>query len=519
VFTVNAVKVAYADPSAGDTTLKTNGLKFDSQLLLNGPPYPGAPFIPTLSEAEVTIAVVEAMMGTSLPVPIQLYQGYLNNKLDAHAGVFAAVSGAPPSLGFSADKSGGFATPNLQLTGLSARKGLVAGNPDDAAAGLIAPAEFFADLSAKLFGTVPLQALIPVDGSGKTSADVNAPEIRTQLKPNAKNPDTLVIKISWSPQLQNYEQDPVHVDFDPGAALTLNAQLTRSLKGTQATSDIHGELTSFTVSLLGVIGIKFDALKFSSKNGAKMIVKADLPADNPIRFMGPLEFVQTLADVLPPGLFGGKGPSIQLKSDRITVSYTLGLPPISVGVFSLEHISITTGLDLPYLDGKPGVAFAFAKRSAPFLLTVECLGGGGFVGLILDADGVQMIEGALEFGAQLSLSLGVASGAVHIMAGIYFQLKGSDSDLTGFVDVGGEVSVLGLISISLDLNLSLSYQVKSGKKLVVGRATLTLSIRIVFFSISVEITMEKSFAADSGDPRLGQIVSASDWADYAAAFA
>src|SRR5262249_34840120 len=162
-------------------------------------------------------------------------------------------------------------------------------------------------------------------------------------------------------------------------------------------------------------------------------------------------------------LFGGKGPSIQLKSDRITMSYTLGLPPIGVGVFSLEHISITTGLDLPYLDGKPGIEFAFAKRSAPFLLTVEGLSGGGFVHLIIDADGVQMIEGALEFGAQLELSIGVASGAVHIMAGIYFQLKGSDSDLTGFVDVGGEVSVLGLISISLDLNLSLSYQVKAGK--------------------------------------------------------
>jgi hypothetical protein len=519
LFTVNAVKVAYADPNAGDTTLKTNGLQFDTQPLQNGPPYPEAPFLPTLFEADVTIPVVEAMMGTSLPVPVHLYQGYLSNKLDAHAGVFAEVSGAPPALAFSADKSGGFATPNLQLTALSSRKGLVAGNPDDAAAGLIAPGDFFSDLSAKLFGTVPLQSLIPVDGSGKTSADVNAPEIRTQLKPNAKNPDTLVIKISWSPQLQNYEKNPVHVDFDAGAALTLTAQLTRSLKGNQPTSDIQGELTSFTVSLLGVIGIKFDALKFRSKNGSKMLVKADLPANNPIRFMGPLEFVQTLADVLPPGLFGGKGPSIQLKSDRITVSYTLGLPPIGVGVFSLEHISITTGLDLPYLDGKPGFEFAFAKRSAPFLLTVECLGGGGFVHLILDADGVQMVEGALEFGAQLELSIGVASGAVHIMAGIYFQLKGSDSDLTGFVDVGGEVSVLGLISISLDLNLSLSYQVKAGKKLVTGRATLTLSIRIVFFSISVEITMEKSFGSSSGDPRLGDVVSVADWADYAAAFA
>jgi hypothetical protein len=519
LFAVNAVKVTYADPNAGDTTLKTNAIRFDTQLLQNGPPYADAPFIPTLAEADVTIPVVEMMMGTSLPVRVQLYRGYLFNKLDPHAGVFAEVSDAPPTLTFSADKSGGFATPNLSLTALSARKGLVAGKADDAAAGLIAPLDFFSDLSAKLFGTVPLQALIPVDASGKAPADVNAPEIRTQLKPNATNPDTLVIKVSWSPRLQNYDKDPVHVDFEPDAALKLTAQLVRSLKSSQATSDIEGELTSFTVSLLGVIGIKFDALKFRSKNSSKMIVKAELPASHPIHFMGPLEFVQTLADVLPPGLFGGKGPSIALKSDRITVSYTLGIPPIAVGVFSLEHISITAGLDLPYLDGKPGFEFAFAKRSSPFLLTVECLGGGGFVHLILDADGVQMVEGALEFGAQLALSFGVASGAVHVMAGIYFQLKGSDSDLTGFVDVCGEVSVLGIISISLDLNLSLSYQVQSGKKVVTGRATLTVSISIMFFSMSVQITMERSFAANPGDPRLGNVISLANWQDYVAAFA
>ena len=44
------------------------------------------------------------------------------------------------------------------------------------------------------------------------------------------------------------------------------------------------------------------------------------------------------------------------------------------------------------------------------------------------------------------------------MAGIYFQLKDKASDLTGFIDIGGEVSVLGIISISIDLNLSLSWQ-------------------------------------------------------------
>jgi len=235
--------------------------------------------------------------------------------------------------------------------------------------------------------------------------------------------------------------------------------------------------------------------------------------------MGPLEFVQKLADILPPGLFGATGPSIQLQSDKIRVSYTLGLPPISVGVFSLEHIAIMAAVDLPYLDGKPAFEFAFASRSKPFLITVECLGGGGFVHLIVDADGVQMVEGALEFGGEFSIDLGVASGGVHIMAGIYFKLSGTDSDLTGFVDVGGEVSVLGIISVSLDLNLSLSYEVQGSKKFVDGKATMTVAVHVLFFSASVSITMEKKFKADSGDPGIDEVLKLPDWQNYCAAYA
>lgn len=517
---VSGEKIAYADPSAGDTTLKTDALFFDSQILQNSPPFPTVPFVPTLDQAAVTVPALERILGTTTPITVQLYGRYLSSGIDSHAAVFAQVSGTPPPLQFSADKAGGFSTPNIALKALSAKKGLVAGNPDDAANGVIKPAAFF-DISAKLFGTVPLQKLIPVDGSGDAPADQNAPEIRSVLSPNSKNPDTLTVKLSWSPQLTSYDTDPVvkvFIDQNGTSALSLQAAFSRSLKGGPPTADIQGDLTCFQVSLLGVVGITFNSLKFSSKNGEKLNVKADLANNGAVGFQGPLEFVQKLADILPPGLFGAKGPSIQLQSDKIRVSYTLGLPPISVGVFSLEHISILAAVDLPYLEGKPAFEFGFASRSKPFLITVECLGGGGFVHLIVDADGVQMVEGALEFGGEFSIDLGVASGGVHIMAGIYFKLSGTDSDLTGFVDVGGEVSVLGIISISLDLNLSLSYEVQGSKKYVDGKATLTVGVHVLFFSASVSITMEKKFKADSGDPRIADVLKLQDWEDYCAAY-
>jgi len=527
ISSVRGKKTAYADPSAGDTTLKTSGLYFDTQIT-NSFPFSSAPFIPTLSQAQITVPSIEELLGITTPVNIQFYQRYLENGLDPNAGVFVAVSGvsgAPlPQISFSANKAGGFATPGFTVTALSARKGMVAGSPDDAADGLIDPSIFFGGLSIQpeLFGTIPLGNLVPVDVHTKKAASAkNAPEIRSKELPNRQQPTEVVTTVKWEPDLTDYSVDPIEIKFNSdgnNSTLSLVGTLTRPLNGSPSQSSIQGSLDHFLITLLGVVGIEINSIKFSSVNGAKTIVTVKLASKNAIQFLGPLHFIQTLADILPPGLFGGEGPSIDLSPTALKVSYTLGLPPIGIGVFTLENISITAGVDLPYLDGKPGFEFAFAKRSSPFLLTVECLGGGGFVHLILTADGIQMVEGALEFGGEFSIDLGVASGGVHIMAGIYFQLAGNNSTLTGFVDIGGEVSVLGIISISIDLNLSLSFIHTAQGDKIQGRATLTISIHIIFFSISVSVSVERSFGSGSGDPKIADVISGQDWQDYCLAF-
>jgi hypothetical protein len=513
---VRGQNVAYADPAAGDTVFKTTALYFDAQLSQAPPPYAAAPFIPKLDRASVTVPAIAQLLGVSTAVMIGLYDAYLQVGLDPNAGVFAQILGTPPGVKFSADKAGGFATPNLSLTALSARKGLISGSPLNASEGSINPKEFFGDIDAKLFGTIDLGDLIPLQGLVADAAK-NAPEIRTQAIPNRHHPKKLITKIAWEPQLQNRAS----ITFNDGgtSALKLHVRIERNLDGSPPISKATGELTAFRLDLLGVIGIRITSIKFNSTNGEKSTVAAHLAADHPIGFEGPLQFVQTLADILPPGLFGGKGPSIKLTPAAIKISFTIGLPPITCGAFSLQNIAITTGLDLPYLDGKPAFEFAFASRGRPFLVTVEIFGGGGFVHVVLDADGVQMVEGAIEFGGNFALDLGVATGAVHAMAGIYFQLKSQFTDLTGFVDIGGEVSVLGIISISIDLNLSLSWQSSPQGNLIIGRATLTISVHIIFFSISVGLSVERSFSAGGSDPKVYQLVNEAQWSQYAAAFA
>ena len=520
-------KVAFADPAAGHTALKTRAFFFTAQRTGEQAPYPVAPFIPVLDNAEVTVPSLPEILGQQTAVLIKLYAPYLASGLDPNAGVFAEIEGTQPGVSFSADRSGGFAQPNIVLTALSARKGLVSGAPSDAAQGKINPGAYFGPTDAKLFGTVPLGDLIPVDAQSLASAADNAPTIRTEAKPDATHPKELVTVLTWHPQLKDFDGRskptpiPVQVLFNTGGTSALKLQVTiqNDLNGKPPTSEATGQLTNFTLQLFGVVDITIGSIKFTSKNGAKSLVTLDLAEHNPIGFDGPLQFIQTLANILPPGLFGGKGPSIKAGKTELKVSYTLGLPPLTCGVFSLEHIAIMAGLDLPYLDGKPAVEFAFASRSKPFLITVEIFGGGGFVHLIVGADGVQMVEGSLEFGGNFAFDIGVASGGVHAMAGIYFQLKGTNSDLTGFVDIGGEVSVLGIISISLDLNISLSWQHSDKGNLIEGRATMTVSVHVLFFSASVELSVERSFSAGGGDPDVGQLVTVNQWSEYAGAFA
>ena len=305
-------------------------------------------------------------------------------------------------------------------------------------------------------------------------------------------------------------------DNNKPSKLSRDVKLTKSLVGAPPTSQAIGELTYFILTLADVIGVQIDSLKFTSINGANSTVEAKLHSKDPVEFLGPLSFVQTLADILPSSIFGGSGVKIKLAPTFISATLTIGLPTIAVGVFSLEHISFMAGIDLPYLDGKPALEFGFASRSNPFMITVEVFGGGGFIHLVLDTDGVQLVEGALEFGGHFAFDIGVASGGVHVMAGIYFQIKHTGSTITGFVDIGGEVSILGIISISLDLNLSLSYDTATKK--VTGKATLSVSIHIIFFSISVSVSVEKSFGANGGDPRIGDLLSDSAWTEYANAF-
>ena len=155
-------------------------------------------------------------------------------------------------------------------------------------------------------------------------------------------------------------------------------------------------------------------------------------------------------------------------------------------------------------------------------MAVLFLGGGGFFGLRLSPKKVVLLEAAVEFGATLALDFGVASGSVSVMAGVYLRLEADDGSLTGYLRIRGEVDVLGLISASIEMYMGLTYEFGSGK--VIGKATITVEVEVLFFSASVSITAERKFAGSKGDPTfadaLGPYVEPDcPWISYCQAFA
>jgi hypothetical protein len=465
-----------------------------------------AAFYPRLATATLDVPAGSALAGKAAPPSVLAYYGpYLAAGFDLGANpgaVFLSVpaAAAPQPLGFAADHSGGVATPNLATTGLSRTLGPISAKAADLQSGLFDPASFtpadvFADVGAKLLGGISLAEVL-------SSAFGYAQQAPTILR--RELPDRVETTMTWAPVLKDSRTGILTATPGQTAALAVRATATVPLDpAKKPTSSVFGELSGVTVSLMGnrdpllcFLSLDIRTLRFSSLDGGKPDVHADL---GNVQFVGALHFVQELADAC--GL-GGSGLRVIPAADRVRAELKVALPAITCGVLCLRNLAVIAGAELPY-DGSPArVDFSFSSRADPFSLTVMGLGGGGFAGIKVGTDRVELLEFALEFGAEVSVDLGVASGSVEVKGGIYFQVatspSSSDQQLTTtvYLRMHGELSVIGLIHATLEFYLALSYC--SSPEQLVGECTLSVSVDIAFFSTTVSITVRRVLAKGGG---------------------
>lgn len=299
------------------------------------------------------------------------------------------------------------------------------------------------------------------------------------------------------------------------------------------TYEVVGRLENFTLLLFGktpFLTVEFNRVIFEAGQAKKPSVDVDI---RDVRFGGALTFVNELRELLSSP---GNGISIDLTANGVEVGYGLEIPSVSMGAFSLTNMSLGAGVAIPFdAEGKVTASFRFCSRDRPFLLTYGIFGGGGYAEIEVTPDEVTALEISLEFGAAVAVDLGgVASGKASIMAGFILRLEGKDVSLTGFLRLSGSLSVLGLITASLEFNLSLTY-IDETKELV-GTATLTVEVDVVLFSGSVEVKLERRFSrqgevsgrrtrqvgARTGPPQArawAEFVDEPAWQEYTSAFA
>ena len=335
-------------------------------------------------------------------------------------------------------------------------------------------------------------------------------------------------RFEWRPKLSSWPSAehpflgitaPILEVEEDSLALTVEGRA--SGKG-QMGVEILAELRDFTLHLLPgepLVRIPFEHLSFKAGSSGKPEVDVVL---REIEFVGLLGFVETLKDLIPFDGFSDP-PYLEVAPEGLEAGFTLALPNVAIGVFSLSNISLGADLQVPFLGKSVTVGFHFCTRERPFTLAVAFIGGGGWFMVRLSPDGLDVLELGLEAGATLAIDFGVASGSVSVMIGVYLRLEGKKGSLAGYFRLRGEVDVLGLISASIELYLKLEYDLDTGK--MVGQAVITVQIDVFVFSGSVEISCERRFAGSNGDPTLGEVMDVKPdgtsvpWSEYCLAFA
>lgn len=541
------VRFAAFDPVAdnGDPDLPTQRMTFAAGALTRHH-FDRANFHPETASASVGIRPLQKLLGqpdavADVAYP-QVFKDYGFGESDPSKNkgkLFLQLVGQPHKLEFGgsgpkSDALGALAAPQMTILGLSKVMGPVAGQapkPADLAdpakieqalgkvvGGEFHPTDFFS--GATILGGVKLSDILAI------ATDLAKPEVPKLLSREVA--DGVEASFDWTTTIAKPDPLKLVMPRADGAAdspLTMRGVVTTPIGAAgSATYEATATLGNFKVNLFGFIILWFDELSFAARKGSKPDVAVDLHPTDAVMFGGPLEFVNELRDYIPSNGFSDP-PSLAVTPSGIAASYSLTLPTLGVGVFALKNASLGAGFNLPFDATPASVRFNFSERQHPFSLTVSLLGGGGFFAIGISSRGVQEIEAAIEFGAEIAIDLGVASGGVEIKAGVYFHWlekvpnKGS-VELTGYVRLHGELSVLGLISASLTFNLQLGFLKAGGTTKVWGEATLTIEVEVLFISFDVSVTCKKEFDGPDADPKfIEQVPDEPTWDEYCGAFA
>jgi len=363
---------------------------------------------------------------------------------------------------------------------------------------------------------------------------------RPILKTVRTGPNAVETHFLWKPKLKSGAVPPIVTTS--GTALTVRGRVVVA-PGAPVSFEVDGKLVNFGLAFGNLstleaatsgdlLTLNFKQIAFKSGASKKMEFDTDIQS---IVFGKGLDFVQKLSKLLQTNSLGNR-PQIDPRPDGLTVRFGAGLPSFAVGVMSLQNIALLTSVSLPFVEGKPAaVRFALSERHQPFLVSVSIFGGTGFFALEVRTDKSVLVEAGIEFGGVVSINLlGIVKGGVYVFAGIYVSIEtGGKLAVSGHLRLGGYVDVLGIISISIEIYIALTYY--PDERLLLGEGRVTVSVKVLFFSLTKSFVVTRRISGfgdapsdsligfvaveDTRPPDFTATMSRTQWDAYCRAFA
>ncbi|WP_317621084.1 hypothetical protein [Streptomyces sp. CBMA123] len=496
----------------------------------------GVGFYPQVVQLAVGLPAVRQLLGPLPALPATISQALVDTPWGSPPPDALLDLVTPRTLDFGAAgaRVGGLSAPNMTVSQISRTLG-----PAVSDAFQTDPTKLFAQ-DATLFGVVPLSQLIQVVSQppkllwttpGTTTPTAN----RAAPTPTAdQGTPTPTAELTWHQALGN----AVKV-FHPGSDCALDLDVRATVVDGKPEMHATGTITDFSLIVPdpgapAYVTLSFPSVRFTADPGRPLNLSVHL-AD--VQLGGNLGFLATLERYLP---IGDNGPRITNTATSITASYTVAVPTVSLLVFSVQNLTVQAAVTLSLSNQPIVMDFAFGTRERPFLVTVSGFGGGGYLELGLSAggtdSGLQTFTGGIEFGASVAMDFVIVSAEVHVFGGVVFAKNRTDTEITGYLRIGGSVSLLGLISVSIELTLALAYDATTGS--LSGSARLVITVDLTFFSKSFTLECHKCFgncppsaglrpaltaAATGSDPSvraaLGPQGQSFPWQTYCRAFA
>ena len=517
------------DDSALKATLGIMGLGFDATLGSELPPSsPVSDYFPKIASATVRSPALRELVPGTPELQVEFNDFYLkhgfdeNNKGDVFLNLRKA---ATMVLGSGQARSGGLISPNMTVVALSRRFGPVGGRASSASAssqdvsafisGRFNTAAFTVD--ATVLGGVTLKDLLPkwID------FDIDprqVPGFTTRVIRRDGKPVAVVTEFQWETALKD-EGDETPMITTDNTKLSVKVQKKISLDPNEpGSTSVVGVLTDFSIKLLpgaGWIQVQFTELRFELNDGESPVFT---PRIGGIKFLGDLEFLETLAEMLPISNL----PRIEIARDWIAAHWAIDTPPVKFGVFSLESLRARIGFTLPFGDAPIELRLSINSYQNPFMVSVATFGGSGYFDLGISSKGIERVDIGIAFGGAMAFGLGgVAEGALSLMGGIRYRKKRDAVEFTGFVRAAGSLNVLGVISIQVVFLMQLRIETaRNGQVSAYGEVMVYVRVKLLFVSVTITVTFSRRFLGSSRRVKFAELFpEEDDWAEYCDAFA